>query len=162
MIEFGKNDTTNEYGPFLLKTEEIGDNCVKFIVVLSHQGIKETHDITENAAINKLLEKCSPLYPNNDEIYEISFDNYILHQTRNESFCSWDNYEIREGKHFIEFTRSRLLDIVPQLIEYQLVNDIFSPNKPKHYGIYCLNHIIDIISCFEPKIKKLNNFGGTP
>lgn len=163
MIVFGKSDTTEGYAPFLLKTEETKDNCVRFVIALSHCNKKETkNDITENTAVNKLLETCNQLCPDNDEIYEITFDNYILHQTRNESFCSWDNYEIRKGKYFIEFTKSKLLDIIPQLIECELINVVFPQNKAKHYGIYCLDHIIDIISCYEPTIKKLNPSGGTP
>ncbi len=161
MIEFGTNDKTNGY-VFLLKTEETENNCIKFTVALSRIDEKTADTANDIPAVQTLIEKSAPLRPDANEIYEIIFDNYIIHQTRNESFCSWDDYEIREGTNFIIFTKSRLLDTLPQLIDCELTNIVFSPNKAKHYGIYCLDHIIDIISCYEPTIVKLNNFGGTP
>lgn len=148
MIEFGTNDKTNGY-VFLLKTEETENNCIKFTVALSRIDEKTADTAHDIPAVEALIEKSAPLRPDTNEMYEIIFDNYIIHQTRNESFCSWDDYEIREGKNFIEFTRSRLLDFFP------LITDYFYEEKAKHYGIYCLNHIIDIISWREPIIKKI-------
>ncbi len=161
MIAFGKNDAIQGYAPFLIKTEEGEDNCVKFTVALAQRGEKGTGDTTNNEALKDILAACYPLSPDYNEVYEITFEGYILHQTRNESYCSWDDYEVREGKYFIEFTRSRLLTLLSQIVDNGLVDALGSPNKVKHYGIYCENHIIDIISCYEPEIKKLDNIGGT-
>ena len=161
MIAFGKNDAIQGYAPFLIKTEEGEDNCVKFTVALAQCGEKRTVDTTNNEALTDILSDCYPLSPDYDEVYEITFEGYILHQTRNESYCLWDDYEVREGKYFIEFARSRLLTVLPQMIDSDLMDVLTSPNKVKHYGIYCENHIIDIISCYAPTIIKLNNIGGT-
>lgn len=81
----------------------------------------------------------------------------ILYQVRNELFCSWDGYELRQGKFFIVFEKSRLLDTLPLITDCQIGDDGEAyPGKWKHYGIYCQNHIIDIISHNEPIIKKLD------
>ena len=68
----------------------------------------------------------------------------------------WDNYEIQKGKYFIIFEKSRLLDYLPQIVEKEIV-EAYNPNGWKHYGIYCQNHIVDVIASEEPKIRKYYN-----
>ena len=154
MIKFGNENDDMNSAPFLFKTIEEMDNEVKFIVALSIKG-KQGCGINEedNPALGKILSECVPIYPDEDNLYEILFDNYIFHITRNESYTSWDNYELRKGKYFIIFEKSRLLDCLPQIVEQEIV-EAYNPNSWKHYGIYCQNHIIDIIASEEPKIRK--------
>ena len=40
----------------------------------------------------------------------IEFDSYIMHMTRNESYTSWDNYEVRKGNYLVDFEKSRFID----------------------------------------------------
>lgn len=75
--------------------------------------------------------------------------------TRNESYTAWDDYEVRKGKYFIVFERSRLLDCMPKLVETELVEAYF-PQGWKHYGIYCQNHIIDVIAAGEPRVTPIH------
>lgn len=108
--------------------------------------------------INELLVNATPLYPNSLKTYEIIFDHYILYQTRNESYCSWDNYEIRNGKYFIIFSKSRMLDFLLQITDCEKLEDGTAyPGEWKHFGIYCQNHVIDIISCNEPTIRQIDS-----
>lgn len=163
MIGFGKNDkTTNSISPFLIRLEEGEDNCVKFVIATSWLGEKGTGiDDVDIEGIKSLIDKSYPIYPNYEDIYQITFEGYILYQTRNESFCSWDDYEVSEGKNFIVFSKSRMLDYLSQITDCQQLEDgTFYPGEWKHYGIYCQNHIIDIISSYEPIIEKLR-FGGS-
>lgn len=86
------------------------------------------------------------------------FEHYILYQTRNESYCSWDNYEIRNGKYFIIFSKSRMLDFLSQITDCGKLEDgTVYPGEWKHFGIYCQNHVIDIISCHEPTIRQIDS-----
>lgn len=159
MIGFGNDNVDFKHAPFLIKAEEIEDNCIRFIVSLACEGEKgsDTNDMGIDR-LGEILSKATPIYPNKNEMYEIVFEQYILYQTRNESYCSLDNYEIEYGKHFILFERSRLLDILPMITDCQILSDgIAYPGEWKHYGIYCQNHIIDIISHDQPTIKKLNS-----
>ncbi|MBE6875599.1 MAG: hypothetical protein E7496_02565 [Ruminococcus sp.] len=157
MIAFGQQDSGQ--GPFLVSLSEEYDNDLKLVVSLSYTG--ETEEILDdmgNPALGELLRKSRPIYPDENQTYEILFEGYILYQTRNESYTSWDNYEIRNGTYFIIFEKSRLLDALPLLTDCQVLSDGTPyPGNWKHYGIYCQNHIIDVISCYEPKIKKINN-----
>ena len=154
MIEFGTdNIEAGNMAPFLLSFEEGQDNAIRLIVALASKGEKEA-DINDMGIpeLGKLLKNSYPLYPSKEKIYELIFEQYLIHQTRNESLCCWDDYEISHGNFFIVFERSRLLDYMDTLIEKGLA-DAYWPDGWKHYGICCQNHIIDIISPHAPTIK---------
>ncbi|MBR1555144.1 MAG: hypothetical protein IJ644_07115 [Oscillospiraceae bacterium] len=155
MIAFGQQDSGQ--GPFLISLSEEYDNDLKIVVSLSCTGeIGENADDMGIPALGDILRKSCPIYPDENQTYEILFEQYILYQTRNESYTSWDDYEIRKGTYFIIFEKSRLLDALPVLTDCQILSDgTYYPEKWKHYGIYCQNHIIDVISCFPPEIRKL-------
>ena len=154
MILFGKENDEISSAPFLVKTIEEMENEIKFVVALPIQGKKES-DINdmENSALNKILSECVPVYPDENNLYEIIFENYVFHMTRNESYTYRDDYEIRRGKYFIIFDKSRLMDYLPQIVEPEIIEAYF-PKGWKHYGIYCQNHIIDVIATGNPMIKK--------
>lgn len=138
--------------PFLVKAIE-EENSIRLIVALPIQGEKNSDIIdTKIPELNKLLKESTAIYPDKNNLYEIMFEDYVFHITRNESYTYWDNYEIRNGKYFIIFDKSRLLDYLPQLVEPEIV-EAYYPNGWKHYGIYCQNHIIDVIATNKPKIK---------
>lgn len=156
MIEFGNENSEPKHAPFLIKAEENEDNCIKFIISLACEGEKgsDTNDM-DIERLGEILSKAVPIYPNKNEMYEIAFEQYILYQTRNESYCSFDGYEIKQGKYFIIFEKSGLLDVLPLITDCQILSDGTAyPGNWKHYGIYCRNHIIDVISHNEPTIKK--------
>ena len=156
MIAFGKTTHKISTAPFLIKTEEQADNRIKFIIALPACGEKNTgRKPTGNSRIDNLLEKAVPICEDHNNLYEIVFENYVFHMTRNESYTCWDDYEIRQGDYFILFDRSRLLDHLSHIAEIEIVN-LYHPEGYKHYGIYCQNHIIDIVSAIEPKINKLS------
>lgn len=154
MILFGEGNEEMESPPFLVKTIEEVEDGVRFIVALSIQGKKGTgRENMGNPVLNTILHESTPIYPDENNLYEIFFENYAFHMTRNESYTCWDDYEIRNGKYFIIFDKSRLLDYLPQIINQGIVEAYF-PKGWKHYGIYCQNHIIDVIATKEPRIKK--------
>ena len=159
MIKFGSENNTITDAPFLLKMKEGEDNCVRFIIAFSMKGeVREVIDDMEIQGLGQVLQNATPIVPNSDEVYEITFQSYILHQIRNESFCSQDEYEIRNGRYCILFEKSRLLDMLLTITDCQRSSDgAVYPGEWKHYGIYCQNHIIDVISHNEPVIKKLGN-----
>ena len=150
MIAFGQQDAG--HAPFLVSLSEEFDNALRLVISLSYTGEKgQNFDDMGIPALGEILRECRPIYPDENQTYEILFEGYILYQIRNESYCSWDDYEIRKGTYFILFEKSRLLDALPVLTDCQFLSGW------KHYGIYCQNHIIDVISCYEPEIKNLNN-----
>lgn len=84
---------------------------------------------------------------------EIRFPSYIMHLTRNESYTSWDDYEMREGSYLVIFTRSRLIDLYDDVIMH--TEDYSWPGRGTHYGVYTADHIIDIIADSKPVISQL-------
>ncbi len=154
MIRFGKENNVIA-APFLKKISENDMNKVTFIVSLSCYGKNDHETEIENQQLRNILKDAVPIIPDDDNTYEIVFDDYILYQTRNESYCSSDRYEITKGKYFVIYEKSRLLDMLGQITDCQQLNDgSYYPSEWVHYGICCQNHIVDIISCNEPLIRK--------
>ena len=132
-------------------------NSISFTITLGK--LEKKGELTEETKSSKtstgLFQHATPIYPDMDEVYEITFEDYIMHQTRNESYTSYDGHEIRKGNLLIIFEKSRLLDFLPQLTDCTSYPDgTFYPEKWTHYGIYCVDHMIDVISCSKPKIRK--------
>lgn len=150
---FGE-DNGLKIAPFHIKTIEEEGNEIKFIVAMPKIGIKGSGFVdTGNSNLNHLLQKSVPLNPDYDDMYEIIFEDYAFHITRNESYADYDEQEIRKGDFFLVFERSRLLDMLPQIVVLDLVGALYS-NGWKHYGIYCQNHVIDVIAMSEPIVKR--------
>lgn len=156
MIAFGtENIEAGQTAPFLMSFEEGQDNTIRLVIALASRGEKGADiDDMDIPKLGKLLENSYPLYPDEEKTYEIFFDEYIIHQTRNESLCCWDDYEVRQGNYLIVFKKSRLLDYLDIAIEKGIA-DAYWPDGWKHYGIYCENHIIDVISPCEPSIRAI-------
>lgn len=62
-----------------------------------------------------------------------------------------DEAEEFTGRQFCVYSKSRFLDYVRGAT---LASDDY-PGKLSHYGINCLNHIVDVISIEEPLIDIL-------
>lgn len=155
MIAFGKENSEIVEAPFLVKAVEQEENGIRFIVALSVAGEKDENiNVADDSTLNELLLAYKPIRADENNLYEITFKDYVFHMTRNESFTCWDDYEIRKGRSFIIFEKSRLLDCLPHIVELGIVRAYY-PQGWKHYGIYCQNHIIDVIAVREPEIKKL-------
>ncbi len=89
-------------------------------------------------------------------MYEIVFPSYIIYQVRNESYCSWDEYEIRKGNTLYIYEKSKFLDYFKSVTDCCQSDDgDYYPGEWIHYGIGAEDHIIDIISHEKPIIKKI-------
>lgn len=152
-IVFGLQNEEIKRLPFLIKSVE-EDNYIKYIVALSIEGKKE--NIKEsNPDLYKILLKCKTLISDKNNMYEITFSDYIMHMVRNESYAIVGPDETFDGKYFVIFKKSKLLECTNNLIENDLVKS-FNKKNYKHYGMFCENHIIDVISCNEPQVRKIN------
>jgi hypothetical protein len=82
--------------------------------------------------------------------FELLWNSYIAYSVRNESFVSRDDYEQFEGRLLVTYTKSRYLDFVSAAT-------FASPDYPgsfTHWGVFCLNHIVDIVSVEPPQIRR--------
>ncbi|MEH7098233.1 hypothetical protein [Neobacillus vireti] len=81
-------------------------------------------------------------------IIQMDFDNYISYSVTNESFTVWDEYEEFEGKAFRIYIKSCFLDYIQNST---IASEVY-PGPFKHYGMVCIDHIINIVSISEPTI----------
>ena len=84
--------------------------------------------------------------------FELVWPTYILYSVRNESFANPDETEKWEGRLFCTYSKSHFL-------EYAKSSTIASDEYPgpfQHWGINCLNHVIDVISHKQPILKILS------
>ena len=154
MIKFGKK-YKNDNMPYILNINDNVDNVLKIIVSLPYSGEKGSEaSNTGNKDLDEILKKAYPVLIDYNEIYEITFESYIMYQTRNESFAYLDKNSKVLGEYFTIIKNSSYLKMVKSITFY---NDIFD-DKYMHYGIFSWNHVIDIISAEEPKIVKLENY----
>jgi len=154
MIKFGKK-YKNDNMPYILNINDNVDNVLKIMVSLPYSGEKGSEaSNTGNKDLDEILKKAYPVLIDYNEIYEITFESYIMYQTRNESFAYADENSKVLGEYFTIIKNSSYLKMVKSITFY---NDIFD-DKYMHYGIFSWNHVIDIISAEEPKIVKLENY----
>ncbi len=82
-------------------------------------------------------------------VFLLYWPNYIAYSVRNESYVSQDEYEEGTGRLFVQYSKSRYMDFVSSgtfaAADY--------PGPFNHWGINCLNHIIDVVSTSKPIIE---------
>ena len=81
--------------------------------------------------------------------YKIIFENYIAYSVRNESYTVPDDEEEFTGSLYRVYAKSRFLDYVAA----STVGVEHVAGAYKHYGIVCLNHVIDVAGSREPSIE---------
>lgn len=100
--------------------------------------------------IREILRESKPIvHETGCRVFSLRWPTYIAYSIRNESYVTPDDYEQFEGRLFVKYSKSRYLDFVGSATfatsEY--------PGPYAHYGIYCLNHIIDVVSISTPEIE---------
>ena len=157
MIKFGEKYKNDDILPYILKICDGTNNILKIIVTLPLLGEKGFEvSNTGDKELDEILKESYPVLINYNEIYEITFESYIMYQTRNESFAYLDENSKVLGEYFTIIKNSSYLKMVKSITFYY---DMFG-DKYTHYGILSWNHVVDIISAEEPKIVKLENYTG--
>ena len=132
MIKFGKK-YKNDNMPYILNINDNIDNVLKIIVSLPYSGEKGSEaSNTGNKDLDEILKEAYPVLIDYNEIYEITFESYIMYQTRNESFAYLDENSKVLGEYFTIIKNSSYLKMVKSITFY---NDIFD-DKYMHYGIF--------------------------
>lgn len=80
--------------------------------------------------------------------YAIIFDSFLAYTVGHEGFIMPDEGAESEGKQFARFRRSRYLN----QIEESCYGEDVHPGLRFHYGIYCLNQLIDVVTSDAPRI----------
>ncbi len=85
-------------------------------------------------------------------VIQIDFNSYVGYSVINESFAVWDDYEEFEGKAIRIYSKSRYLDFIGA---WTIASEEY-PGPFKHYGVSCLNHIVNIVSTEEPAVIEVS------
>lgn len=135
---------------YLVEIGEPQDNVLR-LIISEAQARKTPEDVViEGLTLTNSRELVA------DEAcaaYEVIFQNYVAYSVRNESFVTIDQTEICTGRLFQTYSQSRFLDHVGVAT---FASDDF-PGKLGHYGINCLNHIIDVVSVSQPLISVIRS-----
>ena len=81
--------------------------------------------------------------------FELFWSSYVAYSVRNESFCTLDNSEVHEGRLFCVYSKSHFLDYVSRAT---FAREDY-PGPLQHWGINCLNHVIDVVFTKEPTVR---------
>ncbi len=85
------------------------------------------------------------------ETYRISFHSYVTLSVSPEHFFPPDADAEFEGSQFVRFKKSRYLEFVTDTSYGEEVH----PGSNYHYGVYCLNQHIDVVSKMAPHVAFL-------
>ncbi len=140
---------------YLREISEPEDNCLRIVI---EESI--TSHIQESVALKGTeMSICSEIQITDKScVYEILFDSYIGYSVIDESFALPDDTEIFVGCIFRIYEKSNYLDYIKKA---SFACDDH-PGPYIHYGLNCLNHVIDIVSADEPEVNLLskNNNSG--
>lgn len=139
-------DLMNLKDVFFIGLTEPKTNSLRLVFSKSITG-----DTLEKVMIGETSLDAYPInVDENTPLIQIDFDRYIAYSIRNESFTSWDEYEEFEGKIFRIYSKSRYLNFIGVST---FATEEF-PGPFKHYGICCLDHIVDIVSMSSPIVSE--------
>ena len=85
----------------------------------------------------------------NYRVFKVVWPSYVAYSVRNESYFVGDEYETFRGRRFVQYSRSRYLDFV---LSGTIVQKL-EPDAFRHWGIYCTDHVVDVVSLDEPVIE---------
>jgi hypothetical protein len=92
------------------------------------------------------------LNPSTDRIYRVKFEAYIAVSVFNESFDKLPRLTTLYSRLFQKVMNSAYLDYVSSNADIRYAESIAS-EKLRHYRLNCLNHAIDVATCFDPVIE---------
>ena len=127
---------------YVVDISEPEDNALR--VVLEEGSTAE--DVAADGPVTHVREI---KHREGDRTFTLLWDSYIAYSVRNESFATLDREEQCEGSTFVVYSKSRYLDFVAKAT----IASQDYPGPFKHWGVFGLNHILDIVSTDEPVIS---------
>lgn len=104
--------------------------------------------------VEDLLAK--PIQYTNADYVELNWTRYLQFTVCDESVAALLAGQHYEGKCVRRFTESRLLG---RLTEISNGSHVVRKKPVQHFGLYCMNHIVDVLAYEEPGVV---DFGSRP
>lgn len=90
---------------------------------------------------------------------EVRFSEPVAWQLVDESFTTYDDYEVREDRFDLQvISRSKYLDYVRA--NHGWFEDVRGPAK--HYRVWTEDEIVDVVSCTPPTVVLVESDGSDP
>ena len=88
MIVFGEHHELAT-SPYLIKATEQEEHIISFVVSMAVVGEKGTDlQWAEGVLPPRMIQEAAPIYADEGNLYEIVFEDYVFHMTRNESYAA--------------------------------------------------------------------------
>lgn len=127
----------------------ISDQPVNVLRLVIEEAVAspEAHEMEINGVVITGLH--SVKHQPESRTFEVVWPSYIAYSVTNESYTGGSEGELFEGRQFVLYSKSHYLDFVQKATfatsEY--------PGPFKHWGIFCADHIVDVVSVDEPVIN---------
>jgi hypothetical protein len=113
---------------------------------------RKVSDSIEEYKVGEITLEGKPvIIDENSPIIQIDFENYISYSITNESYTQLEEYEVFAGMAFRNYSKSKFLDFV----NAHTFASMDYPGPFKHYGMSCIDHIVNIASTSSPIITEL-------
>lgn len=128
------------------------DNCLRLVILEATSDVLpgQTVGSDEVTPLPGPFSAATPIvHGPGCRVFEIVWESYIGYAVQNESFHVPEPKESEgDGRLFVRYTKSVYLDY---LAKVTFASAEF-PGPFVHWGIYCLNHTIEVASMAAPKI----------
>jgi hypothetical protein len=117
------------------------------LTIVVRHAIANVRDDVVGRHVNDIMS--DPITFTESETFEIHFRRYFAYLVRDESGFPPEKGALFDGAQFRRYKKSSFLDFVTKA---SFSEDI-RPDPLYHYGIYCLNDLVDVISSAPPEIN---------
>jgi hypothetical protein len=137
---------------YLHQIEEPEPNLLRLVVVEAIVGTPYAKTDFNIFELEKIFGDAKPIiHETGSKVFELSWPDYVAYSVRNESYVAEDDSAVKTGKLLLEYSSSRYLDFIMSTTFARIGRS----TPLKHFGICCMDHIIDVVSEDGPVIKAL-------
>lgn len=134
---------------FLRECAELEENMLRLVIEEARaDGAPQDIEILPGKVISDLVPIESDA---SCQLFELVWPSYVAYCVRNESFTSWDDSEVFKGRHFRLYSKSHFRDYVAR---GTFASDDY-PGPLKHWCVVCERHLVDVVGCAEPALRRL-------
>jgi hypothetical protein len=140
---------------YLNELTEPSDNELRIVFAEAMTGeLADPQTMADDPVLQKMLSGARAIVQTTEsKVFELSWPTYVAYSVRNESFVSSDKYEEFEGRLLVKYSKSRYLDFVAAATFASSDH----PGPLQHWGLCCLNHIVDVVAVGAPSIALRSN-----
>jgi hypothetical protein len=128
---------------FLHGVSEPNDHELRLLIAEAKLG-----EIDNDVVVGRTIFPSRPIrYTEDCRLFEVHWLHCAAYLVRDEAYAVPDSYDQFSGQRFVLYSKSRFLDLMLATTIKELVGPI------RHWGILCLNHVVDVISKHDPVVR---------